>query len=166
MAGREAGDLGERAELERLVEMGADVACHPLDAAAVVEDRRGLVHGRSNAGTLARSRLTALAKLGREPIDDNAAIAYVGGMATLNIRRLPEDVHAKLRVRAAKAGRSMEAEARMILADAVRQPELKTVDLAALRAFMMRLCGGELPTGVADDLIEERRREARRELAE
>jgi plasmid stability protein len=29
-------------------------------------------------------------------------------MATLNIRRLPEDVHAKLRVRAAKAGRSME----------------------------------------------------------
>jgi plasmid stability protein len=32
-------------------------------------------------------------------------------MATLNIRRLPEDVHAKLRVRAAKAGRSMEAEA-------------------------------------------------------
>ena len=32
-------------------------------------------------------------------------------MATLNICRLPEDIHAKLRVRAAKAGRSMEAEA-------------------------------------------------------
>jgi plasmid stability protein len=51
-------------------------------------------------------------------------------MATLNIRRLPEDVHAKLRVRAARAGRSMEAEARMILADAVRQPQ--PVDLAVL----------------------------------
>ena len=87
-------------------------------------------------------------------------------MATLNIRRLPEDVHAKLRLRAAKAGRSMEAEARMILAEAVRQPEPKPVDLAALRAFMMRLYGGELPSGVVDDLIAERRREARRELEE
>ena len=33
-------------------------------------------------------------------------------MAVLNIRNLPDEVHAKLRVRAAKAGRSMEAEAR------------------------------------------------------
>jgi plasmid stability protein len=87
-------------------------------------------------------------------------------MATLNIRRLPEDVHAKLRVRAAKAGRSMEAEARMILAEAVQQPGPKPVDLAALRAFMMRLYGGKLPTRVVDDLIAERRREARFELGE
>jgi plasmid stability protein len=85
-------------------------------------------------------------------------------MVTLNIRRLPEDVHAKLRVRAAKAGRSMEAEARMILAEAVRQPEPKPVDLAALRAFMERLYEGKLPRGVVDDLIVERQREARREL--
>jgi plasmid stability protein len=87
-------------------------------------------------------------------------------MATLNIRRLPEDVHAKLRVRAAKAGRSMEAEARMILAEAIRQPEPKPVDLAGLRAFMLRLYDGKLPTGVVDDLLAERRREARRELEE
>jgi plasmid stability protein len=87
-------------------------------------------------------------------------------MATLNIRRLPEDVHAKLRVRAAKAGRSMEAEARMILTQAVEQPEPHPVDLADLRRFMERLYGGNLPTGVADDLIAERRREARRELEE
>jgi antitoxin FitA len=87
-------------------------------------------------------------------------------MATLNIRRLPEDVHAKLRVRAAKAGRSMEAEARMILADAVGKPEPKPVDLAALRVFMERLYGGKLPRGVVDDLIAERRWEARRELEE
>ena len=87
-------------------------------------------------------------------------------MATLNIRRLPEDVHAKLRVRAAKAGRSMEAEARMILAEAVQGPQPKPVDLARLRAFMLQLYGGKLPAGVVDDLIAERRREARRELEE
>jgi plasmid stability protein len=87
-------------------------------------------------------------------------------MATLNIRRLPEDVHAKLRIRAAKAGRSMEAEARMILAEAVLEQSPKPVDLEDLRAFMLRLYGGELPTGAVDDLIRERRREARRELEE
>jgi plasmid stability protein len=87
-------------------------------------------------------------------------------MATLNIRRLPEEVHAKLRVRAAKAGRSMEAEARMILADAVQEKPPKPVDLAGLRAFMLRLYGGKLPTGVVDDFIDERRREARREREE
>jgi plasmid stability protein len=87
-------------------------------------------------------------------------------MATLNIRRLPEDVHARLRVRAAKAGRSMEAEARRILAEAVEEKQPKPVDLAALRAFMLRLYDGRLPTGVVDDLIAERRREAKRELQE
>jgi antitoxin FitA len=87
-------------------------------------------------------------------------------MATLNIRRLPEDVHAKLRVRAAKAGRSMEAEARLILAEAVEEKHPKPVDLAALRAFMLRLYDGKLPTGVVDDFINERRRAAERELTE
>jgi plasmid stability protein len=90
----------------------------------------------------------------------------VGAMSTLLIRWLPEDVHAKLRVRAAKAGRSMEAEARLILAEAVREAEPKPVDLATLRAFMLRLYDGKLPTGVVDDLIAERRQEARRELEE
>jgi plasmid stability protein len=97
---------------------------------------------------------------------DNGDVADIDAMAALNIRRLPEDVHAKLRVRAAKAGRSMEAEARMILAEAVRQPGPKRVDLAALRAFMERLHEGKLPRGVADDLIAERRQEARPELEE
>ena len=36
-------------------------------------------------------------------------------MAVLNIRNLPDDVHVRLRIRAAKAGRSMEAEARVII---------------------------------------------------
>jgi antitoxin FitA len=87
-------------------------------------------------------------------------------MFTLHIRGLLEDVHAKLRVRAAKAGRSMEAEARMIIADAVREQPPKPGDLESLRAFMLRLYDGELPTGVVDDVIDERRREARRELKE
>jgi plasmid stability protein len=47
-------------------------------------------------------------------VADTGDVANVRVMATPNIRRLPEGVHAKLRVRAAKAGRSMEAEARMI----------------------------------------------------
>jgi len=60
----------------------------------------------------------------------------------------------------------MEAEARMILAEAVEGKSLRPVDLADLRAFMLQLYGGKLPTGVVDDLIDERRREARRELEE
>jgi plasmid stability protein len=67
-------------------------------------------------------------------------------MATLNIRKRPEDLPAKLRVRAAKAGRSM-AEARMIIAGAVEENPPQPVDLAGLRAFMLRLYGGRLPTG-------------------
>ena len=46
------------------------------------------------------------------------------------------------------------------------KPEPKPVDLAELRAFMKRLYGGKLPSGVVDDLIAERRREAKRELEE
>ena len=54
----------------------------------------------------------------------------------------------------------------MILTEAVQQPQPKPADLAELRAFMERLYGGKLPTGVVDDLIAERRREAKRELEE
>ena len=41
-------------------------------------------------------------------------------MATLTIRRLDDDVKEALRIRAARAGRSMEDEARTILTQAVR----------------------------------------------
>lgn len=41
-------------------------------------------------------------------------------MASTSIRDLDDDVKQRLRVRAAQQGRSMEAEARAILADAVR----------------------------------------------
>ena len=36
-------------------------------------------------------------------------------MAILTIRNLPDEVHTKLRMRAAQAGRSMEAEVRAVL---------------------------------------------------
>ena len=43
-------------------------------------------------------------------------------MAALNIRNLDETVKRRLQIRAARHGRSLEAEARAILAEAVREP--------------------------------------------
>jgi plasmid stability protein len=48
------------------------------------------------------------------------AIRYRPGMAVLTIRDLDDAVRDQLRVRAATHGRSMEAEVRAILADAVQ----------------------------------------------
>ena len=84
-------------------------------------------------------------------------------MAVLNIRNLPDDVHARLRVRAAKAGRSMEAEARAILEAAVAGEAGDRHPLRYLRDEIDRLYGPSKPTGVVDELIAERRREAERE---
>lgn len=44
-------------------------------------------------------------------------------MAALSIRDLDESVRDRLRVRAARHARSMEAEVRAILAEAVREPD-------------------------------------------
>jgi plasmid stability protein len=43
-------------------------------------------------------------------------------VATLTIRGLAENLHARLRVRAAQHGRSMEAEVRAILAEHLDEP--------------------------------------------
>lgn len=43
-------------------------------------------------------------------------------MAALTIRKLDEDVKTRLRVRAARNGRSMEEEARVILAEVLDEP--------------------------------------------
>jgi plasmid stability protein len=43
-------------------------------------------------------------------------------MAALNIRNLDEAVKRRLQIRAAQHGRSMEAEVRAILVEAVREP--------------------------------------------
>jgi hypothetical protein len=47
-----------------------------------------------------------------------------------------------------------------VLAGPGEEKQSKPVDLAVLRTFMLRLYDGRLPTGVVDDLIRERRREA------
>ena len=93
-------------------------------------------------------------------------------MATLNIRNLPEEVHRRLRLRAAEHGRSMEAEAREILAAAVSEPgptardEATWAKVRRLQSFVDKLYAGKKPGNVVDDLIAERRREAAREEAE
>jgi hypothetical protein len=85
-------------------------------------------------------------------------------MAVLNIRNLPDDVHSRLRIRAAENHRSMEAEARAILTEAVAEPE-EPLDEGPeyLPDYIAWLYGGNVPTGVVDELIAERRREAEKE---
>ena len=47
----------------------------------------------------------------------------VMSVAAMSIRNLDERVMERLRIRAARHGRSMEAEVRAILADSVREPD-------------------------------------------
>jgi len=62
-------------------------------------------------------------------------------VAALSIRDLDDDVKERLRRRAAGNGRSMEAEARLILADAVREPE-PAGDLLSALVDMAQEFGG------------------------
>jgi len=80
-------------------------------------------------------------------------------MAVLTIRNVPDEVRERLRLRAARAGRSMEAEARAILTEACTADE-RRVSGAALQAWVDSLYGEQKPRGVVDELIESRRREA------
>ncbi len=84
-------------------------------------------------------------------------------MASLNVRNLPERVQKKLRLRAAKAGRSMEAEAREILTNATLGRRRHPLPASELQRAVQRLYGSSRPTGVVDDLIRERRKEAETE---
>lgn len=83
-------------------------------------------------------------------------------MAILNIRSLPDDTHARLRVRAAMAGRSMEAEAREILRAACEDPN-PARPASTLQDLVIDLYGAKRPEGVVDELIADRRREAANE---
>lgn len=94
-------------------------------------------------------------------------------MATLNIRNLSEGIHRRLRIRAAEHGRSMEAEARAVLAAELDErprsramPEDALGKAKRLQAFVDKLYGGRKPRNVVDELIAERRREAAREASE
>ncbi len=83
-------------------------------------------------------------------------------MATLTIRNVPEEVRERLRLRAARAGRSMEAEVRAILEAATLEEEARLA-AGALQDWVAGLYGGRPPQGAADELIAERRRAAREE---
>ena len=83
-------------------------------------------------------------------------------MPVLNIRNLPTEVHARLRMRAALAHRSMEAEARAILAEAcMNAPEPRPA--RELPDWVDKLYGRRKPASVVDELIAERRRESARD---
>jgi len=71
-------------------------------------------------------------------------------------------VHARLRLRAARAGHSVEAEVRRILERAV-QEEPPPANASDLRDLVADLYGGRTPEGVVDGLIRERRDSAGRE---
>lgn len=85
--------------------------------------------------------------------DYNAVIAVnrFDAMATLTIRNLDEDTKTRLRVRAARHGRSMEEEARTLLAAAVRAPASRSADLAtSIRRRFEPLGGVELDLPVRE----------------
>ena len=65
-------------------------------------------------------------------------------MAAISIRDLDDQVRDRLRMRAAANGRSMEAEARAILTDAVRPPEESRGLLATLLDRMAAIGGVDL----------------------
>ncbi len=65
-------------------------------------------------------------------------------MAAVSIRGLDERVKERIRVRAARHGRSMEAEMRAILTDAVSEPEEDRGLLGALLDRVSALGGVEL----------------------
>ena len=70
-------------------------------------------------------------------------------MASITIRNLDDEVKARLRVRAAANGRSMEQEARLILADAVEREPAPVKGLGTALHELFKPCGGvelELPT--------------------
>jgi plasmid stability protein len=63
-------------------------------------------------------------------------------VSTLTIRDLDDGVKARLRVRAAEHGRSMEAEARAILGDALAPPGSQAPDLAGRLRSLVATHGG------------------------
>jgi plasmid stability protein len=90
-------------------------------------------------------------------------------MATLTIRNLPDDVRDRLRIEAAKNGRSMEAEARAVLEAAVKGRKRRSA--AERDAIVARVQEAFAPfrsadVSIVDELIAERRLEAWNETVE
>ena len=91
-------------------------------------------------------------------------------MATLTVRNLPEETLAAFRVVAARKGRSMEAQARELIDAAVREegprPQVTREEVEArverAQARVREMFGGEVPKGLVDEFIAERRAAAGR----
>ena len=83
-------------------------------------------------------------------------------MAVLTVRNVPDSVRDRLRLRAARAGTSMEEQVRLILLQASLAPE-KATGAAGLPTWVAALYGQKKPIGVVDALLKER---AAAELAE
>ena len=86
-------------------------------------------------------------------------------VAVLNIRNLPDEIHERLKERATRHGRSMEAEARTILADVILAEKRNAESVARLRKAVDAIFGGREHKGLVDEFIRERRAEGRREAA-
>ena len=85
-------------------------------------------------------------------------------MAVLTIRNVPEQVRERLRLRAARAGTSMEHEARAIRARGSLEPAGER-SAKGLQAWVNQLYGKRKPAKVVDELLAQRRRESRAERA-
>ena len=76
-------------------------------------------------------------------------------MASITIRKLDERTKARLRMRAARHGRSMEEEARTLLRAALQDDAPSSSNLAdAIRARFRRLGGVELALPVREPIRE------------
>jgi antitoxin FitA len=75
----------------------------------------------------------------------NAISDIIDGMASITIRRLPENTKRRLRIRAARNGRSMEQEARELLETSLAQPDPEPVNIGeAIRRRFAPLGGVDL----------------------
>ena len=87
-------------------------------------------------------------------------------MATITVRDLPDDVRDRIRIRAAQNGRSMEAEVRRVLEQAVlKEPTIPVADrVRRLQAEVAKW----IPKGsyTVDDYLREKREEAASEEAD
>ena len=83
--------------------------------------------------------------------------AIIDDMASITIRKLPENTKRRLRMRAARNGRSMEQEAREILEGVLQQPEPPQENLAeAIRRIFAPLGGVELQIPKREPIPEDR----------
>lgn len=80
-------------------------------------------------------------------------------MSTLTIRQIDEDVKRRLQVRAAENGRSMEAEVRAILGDALAETSPNEVSFGEVMADFRRRTGGvDLDLSPRDEMDDSDRR--------